>query len=217
MLKSLHDKFRKQQNASKKDMLKNSNKNDSLNLSLNDCMCPICLEIFIEPVRMPCKHEICLNCFETMLDKTNLCCPMCRLRISTWARQATNNNTLVDIKRWQSIQNRFPDEIDKRLTGKSREDVENTLGKTVQASKQDIHFAHDGEIRKEFLEFMKRVCACNYLYTAWLSWCHDYYELANWRPLMQLAHWTYICDIRCCLWTKGRGTNSSWKRERGNA
>jgi hypothetical protein len=166
MLKSLHDKFRKQQNASKKDMLKNSNKNDSLNLSLNDCMCPICLEIFIEPVRMPCKHEICLNCFETMLDKTNLCCPMCRLRISTWARQATNNNTLVDIKRWQSIQNRFPDEIDKRLTGKSREDVENTLGKTVQASKQDIHFAHDGEIRKEFLEFMKRVCACNYLYTA---------------------------------------------------
>ena len=27
--------------------------NKSLNLSINDCTCPICLEILIEPVRMP--------------------------------------------------------------------------------------------------------------------------------------------------------------------
>jgi hypothetical protein len=93
-----------------------------------------------------------------MLDKTNLCCPMCRQRISTWARTATNNNTLVDVERWKKIQAKFPDEINKRLTGKTRDDLENSLSKKVPSIKQNVHCAKDGEIREEFMAFMKRVC-----------------------------------------------------------
>jgi hypothetical protein len=156
MLKSLIKKttanIMKQKDASNTN---NKKLDTSLNMSLNDCMCPICLDIFIEPVRMPCKHEICLACFETMLDKTNLCCPMCRLRISTWARQATKNNTLVDAERWKKIQMKFPNEIKQRIEGKTQVNLLDTLSKTVPALKQNC--SEEGEIHKEYIEFMRRV------------------------------------------------------------
>ena len=76
---------------------------EKLNASLNDYLCPICLEILIEPVDMPCKHEICLKCFDTMLDQTNLCCPMCRLNIGDWSRQARLTNRLINIEKWKLI------------------------------------------------------------------------------------------------------------------
>ena len=46
------------------------------NLSITDCSCPICLEILIEPVVLPCKHELCLPCFKDMMDQTNFLCPL---------------------------------------------------------------------------------------------------------------------------------------------
>lgn len=28
-------------------------------LALDDCRCPVCLEIFVEPVTLPCTHTFC--------------------------------------------------------------------------------------------------------------------------------------------------------------
>ncbi|KAM4612699.1 zinc-binding protein A33 isoform 1-T2 [Polymixia lowei] len=41
--------------------------------------CPMCLQLFTEPVSLPCGHNYCLACLETMgagLDQ--LCCPECQ-------------------------------------------------------------------------------------------------------------------------------------------
>ena len=132
-----------------------------LNLSINDCTCPICLEILLEPVQMPCHHEVCLPCFKAMTEQTNFHCPMCRMRISTWSRAASNANTLVNQQRWQQIQRAFPREIRDRVEGKTaaklaesiKRDKEN--GATAQVSVQRP-VAEPGAIRREYEEYLRR-------------------------------------------------------------
>ena len=85
--------------------------------SYTDFMCPICLQLLIEPVVMPCKHELCMPCFKTHVESTSLCCPMCRVRISSWARRKAREGTLMDQRRWETIQRLFPERCRKRLNG----------------------------------------------------------------------------------------------------
>lgn len=91
-------------------------------LSLDDCRCSVCLEIFIEPVTLPCSHTFCKACFLETVDKATLCCPMCRKRVSTWARVNSRNKTLVDEQLWRRIQTRFPRQCERRLAGQEDED-----------------------------------------------------------------------------------------------
>lgn len=72
------------------NQLKNDEKNKH-NLSITDCSCPICLEVLIEPVVLPCKHELCLPCFKDMMDQTNFLCPMVIIiRFKTKLNQTIN-------------------------------------------------------------------------------------------------------------------------------
>lgn len=89
---------------------KNKNK-----IELHDCICAICLDIMIEPVTMPCCHELCMPCFTTNVQETSLCCPLCRMRISSWARKAAREKKLVNQVRWTEIQKAFPHKVKKRL------------------------------------------------------------------------------------------------------
>ena len=87
-------------------------------MKLSDCNCPICMYILIEPVTMQCGHEMCMSCFKKNVQESSLTCPMCRVRISTWARKAAKNNTLINHERWRAIQEAFPDKVRNRLNGK---------------------------------------------------------------------------------------------------
>ncbi|KAL6104865.1 rnf168 [Pungitius sinensis] len=91
-------------------------------LSLEDCRCPVCLEIFLEPVTLPCTHTFCKVCFLESVDKAALCCPLCRRRISTWARLNSRKNSLVDQTLWEQIQTCFPLQCQRRLTGQEEEE-----------------------------------------------------------------------------------------------
>ena len=91
--------------------------------SFTDYMCPICLQILIEPVVMPCEHELCRPCFKKNVEEANFVCPLCRMRISSWARRNTRKGTLVDSKRWEQIQRLFPEKCQKRLRGEDEEDL----------------------------------------------------------------------------------------------
>lgn len=91
-------------------------------ISIEDCTCPICMCVFVEPVTMPCNHTLCLPCFNQNVAEASLTCPMCRTRISTWARRATKNGSLVDKSLWKEIKLLFPDKIERRLAGEEVDD-----------------------------------------------------------------------------------------------
>uniref|UniRef100_A0A3P8VN83 RING-type E3 ubiquitin transferase n=1 Tax=Cynoglossus semilaevis TaxID=244447 RepID=A0A3P8VN83_CYNSE len=82
----------------------------------------ICLEIFLEPVTLPCTHTFCKDCFLESVDKAALSCPLCRRRVSTWVRANSRNNTLVNEQLWQRIQISFPQQCERRRVGQAPED-----------------------------------------------------------------------------------------------
>lgn len=65
--------------------------------------CPVCFELIIEPVVYPCAHEVCKACFEQCVATGNLHCPVCRHRISSWARRSKRNGCVVDEGRRRKI------------------------------------------------------------------------------------------------------------------
>lgn len=71
---------------------------------------------------MPCTHTLCMPCFKQNVEETSLTCPICRTRISVWARRAAKSGTLVNTKLWSDIRSKFGDKVDKRLTGEDDED-----------------------------------------------------------------------------------------------
>lgn len=91
-------------------------------ITIEDCMCSICMCIFVEPVTMPCTHTLCMPCFKQNVEATSLTCPLCRKRISTWARKAAREKCLVNIALWAKIQSMFPDRVERRLEGEDQED-----------------------------------------------------------------------------------------------
>lgn len=114
-------------------------------LSREDCLCPVCLEIYMEPVTLPCTHTFCKACFLESVDKATLCCPMCRKRVSTWARQNSRNKTLVNERLWRQIQTAFPLQCQRRISGQDA-DADDAAGVSVSIHK----VSEPGELRQEF-------------------------------------------------------------------
>uniref|UniRef100_A0A8C6XSI7 RING-type E3 ubiquitin transferase n=1 Tax=Naja naja TaxID=35670 RepID=A0A8C6XSI7_NAJNA len=111
--------------------------------SLSDCHCNICMDIFVEPVTLPCHHTLCNACFQLTVEKASLCCPFCRRRVSSWARYNTRNNTLINLELWEKIKKHFPEECQRRING---QDLENYLHMP-----QPIHcLSKPGELKKEY-------------------------------------------------------------------
>ena len=107
----------------KKQEKRKSCEENVISNSSSDFTCPICLQILIEPVVMPCEHELCWPCFKQNVEEANFLCPLCRMRISSWARRNSRNGTLVNVARWQQIQQLFPEKCRKRLRGEDDDDI----------------------------------------------------------------------------------------------
>ncbi|XP_017346856.1 E3 ubiquitin-protein ligase rnf168 [Ictalurus punctatus] len=114
-------------------------------LNQADCLCPICLEIFLEPVTLPCTHTFCKPCFLETVDKANICCPLCRKRVSTWARLNGRNKTLVNAELWRRIQDTFPTQCQRRLNGVDDDEDMNMFIPKPKVSQP-------GEVRREYEE-----------------------------------------------------------------
>ncbi|NXA06072.1 RN168 ligase, partial [Sapayoa aenigma] len=112
-------------------------------LSLSDCLCQICMEIFVEPVTLPCSHTLCNSCFQLTVEKASLCCPFCRRRVSSWARYNTRRNTLINWELWEKIQKNYPEECERRINGQD-------LDEEICVPKPQHQLSKPGELRQEY-------------------------------------------------------------------
>ncbi|XP_063771647.1 E3 ubiquitin-protein ligase RNF168 [Pseudophryne corroboree] len=116
-------------------------------LPRSECLCGICREIFLEPVTLPCKHTLCHPCFKMTVEKASLCCPFCRMRVSTWARHNTRSGTLVNLELWNVIQSQYPEDCRRRASG---QDTEEDEFEDDLASCPTRLLCKPGEIREEY-------------------------------------------------------------------
>ncbi|NXO39628.1 RN168 ligase, partial [Locustella ochotensis] len=112
-------------------------------LSLSDCLCQICMEIFVEPVTLPCSHTLCNSCFQMTVEKASLSCPFCRRRVSSWARYNTRRNTLINWELWEKIQKNYPEECERRINGQDLEEE-------ICVPKPQHQLSKPGELRQEY-------------------------------------------------------------------
>ncbi|NWH65617.1 RN168 ligase, partial [Geococcyx californianus] len=112
-------------------------------LSLSDCLCQICMEIFVEPVTLPCNHTLCNSCFQLTVENASLCCPFCRRRVSSWARYNARRNTLINWELWEKIQKNYPKECERRING---QDVEEEI--CIPVPRHQL--SKPGELRQEY-------------------------------------------------------------------
>ncbi|XP_027761927.1 E3 ubiquitin-protein ligase RNF168 [Empidonax traillii] len=112
-------------------------------LSLSDCLCQICMEIFVEPVTLPCSHTLCNSCFQLTVEKASLSCPFCRRRVSSWARYNARRNTLVNWELWEKIQKNYPKECERRINGQD-------LDEEICVPKPQHQLSKPGELRQEY-------------------------------------------------------------------
>lgn len=138
---------RKRLSSSSPDSGNGSSSDESLTES--DVTCPVCLSMVVEPVTMPCAHEVCNSCFTSTVLMANKECPMCRMRIASWARKAAREGTLVNRTRWELIKSRFPQQVARRLSGDDSR--AGTPQRIVPRS-----LCEPGEIRREYEEQRQR-------------------------------------------------------------
>ncbi|XP_006869499.1 PREDICTED: E3 ubiquitin-protein ligase RNF168-like [Chrysochloris asiatica] len=118
--------------------------------SLSECQCLICMEILIEPVTLPCNHTLCNPCFQSTVEKANLCCPFCRRRVSSWTRYHTRRNSLVNMELWNIIQKYYPKECKLRACGQESEEI------VVDYQPVRV-LSIPGELRREYEEEINKV------------------------------------------------------------
>ena len=55
-------------------------------VTISDVTCIVCCDFFTNPVLLPCNHRLCEDCLLLIVDKSNVECPSCRSRLTTWVR-----------------------------------------------------------------------------------------------------------------------------------
>uniref|UniRef100_F7AJS0 RING-type E3 ubiquitin transferase n=1 Tax=Ciona intestinalis TaxID=7719 RepID=F7AJS0_CIOIN len=118
-------------------------------LTGEDISCPICLDIYIQPITLVCKHELCKSCYEDYFLKADFRCPLCKKRLSTWARRNPTVDLLVNVDKWSAIQQQYPDLVKKRLNGEDTH-LEYHRPLSIQVAKQGIIHEEYEEMRLKY-------------------------------------------------------------------
>ena len=106
--------------------------------SLEDLGCPICLEILTEPVRLCCGHYLCKVCLDGQFEKSDFRCPLCKVRLSSWARRVKGG--FVDKEKWKLIQTLYPKEVESKLNGESSDLFINSCRKISEKGEVEAEY-----------------------------------------------------------------------------
>ncbi|XP_065211685.1 E3 ubiquitin-protein ligase rnf168-like [Planococcus citri] len=117
-------------------------------MNVEEYICPICREILLEPVTLPCKHTSCYDCLEKTLDSNKYQCFLCRKFIGSWYRNARLKKKLVNEKLWKLIQDKFNDFVVKKRNGETIEIISTQI---------PISLSAPGEIKQEFEQCEEKI------------------------------------------------------------
>ncbi|XP_003706932.1 uncharacterized protein LOC100878201 isoform X2 [Megachile rotundata] len=117
----------------------------SVDISLRDLICPVCRSILIEPVTLPCTHNLCLKCLKGTFEHNSLSCPLCRIRVGSWLRTATKTETLVNNGLWELIRTKFSKEVENKFNGD-----DTNIDLDVDFTSVNKTLSVPGEIRREY-------------------------------------------------------------------
>ncbi|XP_063275508.1 E3 ubiquitin-protein ligase RNF169 [Prinia subflava] len=121
---------------------------DAVVLSVAEC--PVCRQALVEAVTPPCRHSLCLACFQRCLQGPGLCCPLCRSRLSTRARRQQAEPAATTAAGAAGGEQRPPDQdfifrapIKLSKTGELREEYESQLRKLREEKLQEEKTSED--------------------------------------------------------------------------
>jgi E3 ubiquitin-protein ligase BAH len=77
---------------------------------LDDYLCPICLTIAFRPIRMKCRHVLCIRCTVLLQRQNKGSCPICREDVIMLANTGDFYSTSLYKRRLTNLDN-----IDKKL------------------------------------------------------------------------------------------------------
>ena len=109
--------------ADKKNMLKSLEK---------EVQCPLCMEVFQEPKRLPCEHVFCVHCLERLVLRSTdgaLICPVCRNRIPLQGKDSKQFSTSLVVVRLIDM---YRESLKEQCTLKAS--VETSIGCSLHAS-----------------------------------------------------------------------------------
>lgn len=74
-------------------------------VSEDQLLCPICLDIFDQPISTPCGHNFCMNCLTSYWDNSSLCtCPVCKHQFTLQPDLKVNTFISGLVQQFASIQ-----------------------------------------------------------------------------------------------------------------
>jgi hypothetical protein len=86
------------------DMLRSDSMRDA------DLCCPICLDVYLDPVKLPCGHALDAVCLRHLVDHaSHAACPLCRGRIP-------NPLPAVSEEMRRHVEAKYPQQVDSPLS-----------------------------------------------------------------------------------------------------
>lgn len=115
-----------------------------------DIICPICKDIMVQPIKLPCSHELCKKCLVDNAELVSFNCPICRLRFSNHLRR-TKLDAMINLTKDGLIKAMFAERYEKIKDGTLDDDD------VLIEERPTVQLAAQGDIHQEYVAQLEKV------------------------------------------------------------